>query len=297
MYVVTGATGNTGKGVAQGLLEAGKKIRVIGRSSEKLKTFTEKGAEAFTGNLENPDFMKRCLEGAKAVYALIPLDITAPDIREYQNKVAEALSAALKSSSIEYVVSLSGIGAQLKKDGGIVQGLHDMEQKFDAIAGISVLHLRAANFLENLYGQIGIIKQMGVMGSSVKEDLPHPMVATKDISALAVKRLLALDFKGPGNVAYVLGARDYTFREIAHTLGKAIGMPGLQYKEFPPEQEKQGIMQYMGASESMADALVQFHDSTNKQIVMAGVNRSAENTTPTSLNDFSVLFQRAYAHS
>jgi len=44
MYVISGATGNTGKVIASTLLEAGKKVRIIARNVEKAKELTDKGA-------------------------------------------------------------------------------------------------------------------------------------------------------------------------------------------------------------------------------------------------------------
>ena len=46
MYVVTGASGNTGKIIARTLLDAGKDVRVIGRDAENLKELTSQGAAA-----------------------------------------------------------------------------------------------------------------------------------------------------------------------------------------------------------------------------------------------------------
>ena len=37
MYVVTGATGNTGRIIAETLLAKGKKVRAIGRNAETLE--------------------------------------------------------------------------------------------------------------------------------------------------------------------------------------------------------------------------------------------------------------------
>jgi uncharacterized protein YbjT (DUF2867 family) len=45
MYVVLGATGNTGSVVAKRLLERGKKVRVAGRDAAKLAPFTQWGAD------------------------------------------------------------------------------------------------------------------------------------------------------------------------------------------------------------------------------------------------------------
>jgi len=55
MYVVLGASGNTGHVVATNLLSHGKKVRVVGRNAAWLQPFTSKGAEAFTSDLSNPE--------------------------------------------------------------------------------------------------------------------------------------------------------------------------------------------------------------------------------------------------
>ena len=52
MYVILGASGNTGSIIANSLLSAGKKVRVVGRDSGRLQRFVDKGAEAFTADYE-----------------------------------------------------------------------------------------------------------------------------------------------------------------------------------------------------------------------------------------------------
>jgi nucleoside-diphosphate-sugar epimerase len=69
-YVITGATGNIGSKTAHQLLSQGKKVRVIGRSADKLKPFVDKGADAFVGDVENADQMTKAFTGAKAVFAI-----------------------------------------------------------------------------------------------------------------------------------------------------------------------------------------------------------------------------------
>ena len=51
MYVVTGASGNTGRVVANHLLDQKKAVRVIGRSKERLQPLVDRGAEAFVADL------------------------------------------------------------------------------------------------------------------------------------------------------------------------------------------------------------------------------------------------------
>ena len=50
MYVIMGATGNIGSKLANVLLDKDEKVKVIGRSAERLKPFVDHGAEAAVGD-------------------------------------------------------------------------------------------------------------------------------------------------------------------------------------------------------------------------------------------------------
>ena len=45
VYVISGASGNTGSIIANSLLLKGEKVRVIGRDAGRLQRFVRKGAE------------------------------------------------------------------------------------------------------------------------------------------------------------------------------------------------------------------------------------------------------------
>ena len=67
MYVITGATGNTGRVIAETLLAKGKKVRAIGRNAERLQPLAKKGAEAFVGSVTDGSAMLIAFHGgAKA---------------------------------------------------------------------------------------------------------------------------------------------------------------------------------------------------------------------------------------
>ena len=95
MYVVIGATGNVGSKVAESLLTAGKKVRVIGRDGDRLKQFVDLGAEAVAGSVEDAAFLTRVLEDARALFAMIPTDVTVPSLAGHQDLIGEAISSAL----------------------------------------------------------------------------------------------------------------------------------------------------------------------------------------------------------
>jgi uncharacterized protein YbjT (DUF2867 family) len=292
MYAVTGATGNTGMVVAEELLKAGKEVIALGRNEEKLAQLEAAGAEVHAGDLLDKDFVEKALKGARAAYIMIPQNFGTNDYRGFQRQISESLASAVMANGLAHIVTLSSIGAQMPEKGGIVQGLHDMEQIFNALDGVNVLHLRPGFFMENLFSMIPVIKNMNMLVSGIKPDLPVPMVATPDIGMLAARHLKTLDFSGKGH-QYVLGARDYTYPEVAALLGRYIGKPGLQYVQAGPDQLIESFMQ-MGATRNIGEVYAQFTESMNNGSVMEGVERNAGNTTPTLLDEFAVFFAVAY---
>jgi uncharacterized protein YbjT (DUF2867 family) len=285
MYVITGATGNTGKIVAETLLAKGQKVRVIGRSAEKLQPFVAKGAEAFVGSVDDAAAMTRAFTGARAVYAMIPPSMTSKDYRADQERTSDALAAALEKAGVTYAVTLSSVGADKPAKTGPVVGLHNFEEKLNRIANLNVLHLRAGYFMENLLAQIGVIRSMGMAAGPLKGDLPVAMIAAREIGAFAAASLEKLDFSGK-QTRELLGQRDVTMREAASIIGRAIGKPGLTYTHAPAMMLKPAMVS-MGISSNVVDLLLEMSDALNSGHMVALEKRSAANTTPTSLETFA----------
>jgi uncharacterized protein YbjT (DUF2867 family) len=293
MYVITGATGNTGSMVAERLLEAGQKVRVVGRDPKRLEKFTEKGAESFIADATDGGALTNAFAGAKAVYAMIPPNIGAPDVRAYMENVSDALSSAIGKNGIKYAVVLSSVGADKSHGTGPVAGLHNLEKKLEGIPGLNALFLRAGYFMENLLPQAGVIKSMGIMAGPVREDLLLPMIATRDIGAYAAEALLKLDVTRK-STHELQGPRDVTYVETAKIVGAAIGKEDLTYKLVPAAQLKPVLMQ-MGMSSNMADLLLEMADALNSGHMKMLEPRSLANTTPTALETFvAEVFLPAY---
>ena len=179
---------------------------------------------------------------------------------------------------------LSSIGADKPDKTGPVVGLHNLEQKLNAVGSLKALHLRASYFMENLLPQVGIVQNFGMAGGPLRGDLKVPMIATQDIGAAAAEALLKLDFSGK-LARELLGQRDLTYHEVAAVIGQAIGKPGLNYVQFPPAQLKPALMQ-MGMSANMADLILEMAEALNSGHMAALEPRSAQNTTPTSIEAF-----------
>jgi uncharacterized protein YbjT (DUF2867 family) len=293
MYVITGASGNTGSVTAEKLLAQGQKVRVVGRDAKRLERFKQKGAEAFVADVTDAAALEKAFSGANAVYAMIPPNVTAPDVRSHQERVSDALASAIKKCSVMHVVALSSIGADKSDKVGPVIGLHNLEKKLEAIAGLNAIFLRAGYFMENILLQAGVIQSMGIMAGPLRPDLPLAMIATRDIGAAAADFLSKLDFSGKQS-RELLGPRDVTYSEIAKVVGAAIGKPDLTYKQFSSAQLKPVLTQ-MGMSSNMVDLLLEMTDSLNSGYMKALEQRSPRNTTPTTIETFvAEVFVPAY---
>ncbi|HLE37617.1 MAG TPA: NmrA family NAD(P)-binding protein [Candidatus Acidoferrales bacterium] len=292
MYVITGATGNTGSGIAEALLARGEKVRVVGRSAEKLERFVQKGAEALSADLGDEAALARAFAGAKAVYVMIPPDSTSEHWREQQERQSDALAAALQKAGATSAVTLSSVGADKAEKVGPVNGLHALEEKLNRIAGLNVLHLRAGYFMENLLQYVGLIKTMGMLAGTLRSDLPIAMIATRDISAVAADELSKSGFSGK-QTRELLGSRDVTMHEAATIIGNAIGRK-LSYTQLPAMMVKPAMLQ-MGLSSQAAGMLLEMMEAMNTGWMKALEARSARTNTPTTLETFAAdVFVPAY---
>jgi len=293
MYVITGATGNTGSVIVEKLLAKGEKVRVIGRHADRLQPFATQGAEPFVAEVEDRAALTKAFAEAKAVYAMIPPNMSAPDFLAYSKGVGDALAAALENAGVKHAVVLSSFGADKAEKTGPVVGLHYLEQKLNVISGLNALYLRPGYFMENLLPQVGVIKSFGLMAGPVKAEVKVPLIATRDIGVVAAESLLKLDFEGK-RTRELLGERDVNYSEIAEVVGKAIGKPGLMYQKLPGTQLKPALVQ-MGMSASIADALLEMADALNSGHMRALEQRSVENTTPTKVETWvSEVFVPAF---
>src|SRR5574341_622518 len=293
MYAITGATGNTGRRVAEALLEQGKQVRVVGRSMERLKALAARGAEPVVASLDDVAAMTRALQGVRAAYLLIPPSYGEPDFRAYQNRVGQASAEAVSAARVSHVVNLSSVGAHLAEGVGPIKGLHDQEQRLNRLAGVHVLHLRPAFFMENVLFNINLIKQAGTNGTPLRGALAIPMIAAQDIAAVAARRLLALDFSGK-TVQELLGPRDISMAEVTRMIGKGIGKPDLPYVQFPYDEAEKAMIG-IGMSPDTARAFVEMYRAFNDGLLHPTEARSPAHPTPTGFDAFAKTFAEAYA--
>jgi uncharacterized protein YbjT (DUF2867 family) len=284
MFVVLGASGHTGHVVASNLLARGQKVRVVGRSADRLKSLAAKGAEISVADATDAPALTKALKGADAAYVLIPPELTGSNYRAFQDRVSDAIAASVENAGVKNVVSLSSIGADKSSGTGPVVGLYNLEQKLSQIDGANVLHLRAGYFMENTLPQVAVIRMMGSMAGPVRPDLKLPMIATRDIGDAAADALVRQEFRGK-QTKELLGHRDIDYLEVASIIGKAIGKSSLGYVQAPDDQLRAAMVQ-MGMSANFVGLILEMAGALNSGYMKALEPRTAENTTPTSFETF-----------
>lgn len=225
---------------------------------------------------------------------MVPEDTSRIDLRAHQERISGSFSAAGSRAQVPYVVALSSIGAQHSEKTGPIVGLHNLEQKLSRISGLNVLSLRCGYFMENLHLSLAPLHAMGMVPGGLRADFTMPWIATRDIGAYAANRAIARDFSRI-SIQELHGQRDLSMQQAAAVIGTAIGKPNLEYKQLPvPVLE--GALAQMGLPERTVALLVEMWSGANAGLIVPLESRSAENSTPTSLESFAAeVFARAYA--
>ena len=123
MVVITGVTGNIGRKLTDMVISRRERVRVIGRSAERLARLITRRVEGAIGDLGDHAFLQRAFTGADGVFAMIPPYYGTEDHRAYQNKIVENTARAVREAGVTHVIHLSSEGAELTAGTGPILGL------------------------------------------------------------------------------------------------------------------------------------------------------------------------------
>ena len=292
MLTIMGATGNIGSKLTDRLLAKNRRVKVIGRSPERLQPFVDRGATAAVGDAGDSGFLLQAFSGSNAVFTMIPPDYAAQDFRQYQNEIGRQIATAIEKSGVRHVVNLSSHGAHLPDKTGPIKGLRDQEQRLNQLDSLHILHLRPTFFMENMLMNIDMIKNMGVNGGYIRGDLPFAMIATADVAEVAAQHLLERNFSGK-TVRELLGPKDISMEEATRIIGEKIGKPDLQYVHFSREEYINGLLQ-AGLSKDMAEQLAELDAGINDRLFANDEPHTQENRTSTDFRQFADFFAQIY---
>ncbi len=99
MILVTGATGRTGQHIVDHLLADGQRVRILTRANSNVPDRWD-GVERVTGDLEDPESLRRAMSGVEGLFVLAPMD---PELDRMEGNAY----AAAAESGVDHVVKMS----------------------------------------------------------------------------------------------------------------------------------------------------------------------------------------------
>ncbi len=97
--VVTSSLGNISKPLTETLVGQGHNVTVVSSDPKKQKDIEAPGAKPSIGSISDTAFLTDTFKGADAVYTMIPLSFTEPDLGDYLHRMAQNYAQALKADT------------------------------------------------------------------------------------------------------------------------------------------------------------------------------------------------------
>ena len=232
LIVITGATGKQGGAVADRLLQAGARIRVVTRKpdAQPARALAARGAEVVTGNLDDAASLERAVTGAWGIFAVQNTWEAGVEKEEVQGK---RLAEIARQAGIQHYVYTSVGSAHRKTDIPHFDNKWRVEQTVRALKFPSHFILRPVFFMENWLGAFAEGIKQGKLLVALAPTTKLQMVAVEDIGKLG-----AMAFLRHAELAgqeMELAGDSLTMPEVAATLTEVLGRK-VEFERQPMEQ-------------------------------------------------------------
>jgi uncharacterized protein YbjT (DUF2867 family) len=134
LFVVAGASGNTGKVVAEALLAQKKQVRVLVRDAQAAASWKDRGAEVASVALDDVEALTSARAGAEGACLLLPPSYGSSTVRADNAKRAAGYARAIDASSVKHVVipmvatrDIGAVAARALLDGGRGKSVIELE--------------------------------------------------------------------------------------------------------------------------------------------------------------------------
>ena len=277
MFVVMGATGQTGGAAVAELKRLGAPVRALTRDPARASHLGGGSVEVLSADTADPDSLAAAFKGADAAYVLVPPDEHAPDALAAGRATSEAIAKAVEQAGVSHVVALSSGGAHLTEGTGLLRTLYDLETALRRTKA-SITVIRAADFMENWASVLPVAREQGILPSvRMPLDAKVETVSTGDIGRTAATCLL--ERQDGERVINLVGPDEYSPQDAAAAFSDVLGRP----VEAVPMPHEAQFPAYVGAGmgEDYARGLVALYDAVNAGVVVfePGVGETRRGTT------------------
>jgi uncharacterized protein YbjT (DUF2867 family) len=283
--LVTGATGNTGSGVAASLLAQGQAVRALVRDEHRAAGLREAGAELVLADLDRPETLPNALFAS----------VTRIYLGTWNGRTAllqsrNFLAALERSRARPHVVRLVGFGTPESR---IISELLRCEDELRA-SGLPVTTLAPTFFMQNVLMAAPTIAEQGAIYWDWA-DGKVGMIDVRDIVDSAVAVLASGEEQYADERFVLTGPAAIGFADVAQILSRVLGKK-ISYVPVPHEAALEGMTD-MGMPAWIAEGYAELNrgfEDGYADTTTDGVERLT-GRPPRSFEQFAVDFSEAFA--
>ncbi len=253
MIIVTGATGNFGRSVVEGLLKdiSPNRIGVSVRNPEQADAFKQQGVRVCKGDFADPSSLTEAFDGAEQVLIVSVNKFGDEAVWQHGNALQAAKAAGAKR--ILYTSHQAANAASAF----VPARDHAATEALLQASGVSYVSLRNGFYAESALYQLGGVKQTGKI--VLPKDGPVSWTARADLAEAAVAALTQtglLDGISPP----LTGTQALDFSGIARIVSEVLGQDVVR-ETMDDEDYRTGLIAH-GLPEVMADGLFSLYKAS-----------------------------------
>ena len=209
VYLITGATGDIGSKVVEGLIRCGVRPRVFVRDEQKARLRFGERVDISVGDLSDTGSVRSALQGVDVLFLLN----SGPQIPVLD----KAAAIAAKAAGIMHLVKLSSMDVE---HGLAIGAWHEQGENAIRATGLPFTFVQPTGFMSNLLAWARSVKTEGVIRSATGAGR-RAFIHSEDIAAVSVRALVTRQYESQS--LPVTGPEAVTFGEVAAKIGTAIG--------------------------------------------------------------------------
>ncbi|PJK20759.1 NmrA family NAD(P)-binding protein [Mycolicibacterium goodii] len=216
LFLVTGATGNTGAHTVRILRDSGQRVRAVAHThDERVDRLRGPGVEVIYGDLLEFRTLSEAMSGVTAAYFNYP-------IRSGLIEATVNFAQAAVESGVRAVVNMSQISARREATSNAARQHWIAERLLDRTALITT-HLRPTFFMEWLTGFWVRRDGEGVYRLPLADGRHAPIAAVDQAKVIAA--ILQDPYPHDGQTYQLFGAEELDWNGIASRVGNTLGLP------------------------------------------------------------------------